>query len=152
MAKEIDIQVTGVRELVAALRATPERLDKAMRAEFRTVAKETRDRARSNARSRHPSATTPKHKGEYRWSQVVNSIRSGADSDTPWVQFGGSNVPGWAGWEFGSDRHRQFPPRSAKEGRGNKGYFFFTAVLDEGRTAQKKAEEIVEKYRLETEP
>ena len=34
----------------------------------------------------------------------------------------------WAGYEFGSNRHRQFPRRTPSKGRGNTGYFIYPAL------------------------
>ncbi len=34
----------------------------------------------------------------------------------------------WAGYEFGSNRYRQFPRRTPRQGRGNSGYFIYPAL------------------------
>jgi hypothetical protein len=34
----------------------------------------------------------------------------------------------WAGYEFGSNRYRQFPRRTPSKGRGNAGYFIYPAL------------------------
>jgi hypothetical protein len=41
---------------------------------------------------------------------------------------GGSTKDIWAGYEFGSNRHRQFPRRTPRKGRGNSGYFIYPAL------------------------
>jgi hypothetical protein len=41
---------------------------------------------------------------------------------------GGSTKDIWAGYEFGSDRYRQFPRRTPRKGRGNSGYFIYPAL------------------------
>lgn len=41
---------------------------------------------------------------------------------------GGSTQVIWAGYEFGSNRFRQFPRRTPKQGRGNSGYFIYPAL------------------------
>ncbi len=41
---------------------------------------------------------------------------------------GGSTKDLWAGYEFGSNRHRQFPRRTPRQGRGNSGYFIYPAL------------------------
>jgi hypothetical protein len=34
----------------------------------------------------------------------------------------------WAGYEFGSNRYRQFPRRTPSQGRGNSGYFIYPTL------------------------
>ena len=41
---------------------------------------------------------------------------------------GGSTKDIWAGYEFGSNRYRQFPRRTPRKGRGNSGYFIYPAL------------------------
>ena len=41
---------------------------------------------------------------------------------------GGTTRDIWAGYEFGSNRFRQFPRRTPKQGRGNSGYFIYPAL------------------------
>jgi hypothetical protein len=41
---------------------------------------------------------------------------------------GGSTKDLWAGYEFGSNRYRQFPRRTPNKGRGNAGYFIYPAL------------------------
>jgi hypothetical protein len=41
---------------------------------------------------------------------------------------GGSTKDLWAGYEFGSNRYRQFPRRTSRQGRGNSGYFIYPAL------------------------
>lgn len=146
MARTFAVEELGVREVVAALKAMPERLDKEMRKEFRGLTKETEGRARSKARGAKPVAKTRRHKGSYHWSQLVSTIKAGADSDTPTISYGSSRVPGWAGWEFGANRLPNFPKRTARQGRGNAGRFFFLVVMDEAEGLTKRATEIVNRY------
>ncbi len=41
---------------------------------------------------------------------------------------GGSTKDLWAGYEFGSNRYRQFPRRTPAKGRGNAGYFIYPTL------------------------
>jgi len=41
---------------------------------------------------------------------------------------GGSTQKLWAGYEFGSNRYRQFPRRTPNKGRGNAGYFIYPTL------------------------
>jgi hypothetical protein len=41
---------------------------------------------------------------------------------------GGTTQKLWAGYEFGSNRYRQFPRRTPRQGRGNSGYFIYPAL------------------------
>lgn len=136
------IGVDGIRETIAALKATPERYDKEARKEFRAIAKEIVPDARAEATSARPPRLTPKHDGAYHWSTVVNTIRSGADSDTPYVVFGSDRVPGWPGHVFGSDQP-QFRPRLPKNGRGNEGYFFFPTVDKYAEDVERRVLDVV---------
>lgn len=154
--RKYDIDVDGLPQLMRDLKATPERLDKVLRKELRDMARTVRDKARERARSAHPQ---PKdgdarrdRRGAYRWSQLVSSIVSGAKPEGPYVQLGREDLPGWAGWEFGSFRYRQFPPRSRREGRGNEGYFFFPAVKDEAAGLTERVQRLVDRYVAETFP
>lgn len=141
-----DVRTEGIGDLVAALKAGPERLDKGMRKEFRGITKTVEREARSRAQGQRPTPKTPKHAGEYHWSTLVNTIKAGADGDSPTVSFGSAKVPGWAGWEFGATKLPQFPPRSAKVGRGNAGYFFFPTVRDQEEAVLDAAQKVVDEY------
>jgi hypothetical protein len=130
----------GIQELVALFKSMPERLDKDMRASFRRLAVPIRDDARAKAMAMRPEGKRPKRKGTYTWKKLVNSIQSSADSDTPTLNFGAARVPGWAGWEFGSDKLPQFPRRN-KEGR-----FFFPTVMDAVPDINLAAQKVVDDY------
>jgi hypothetical protein len=41
---------------------------------------------------------------------------------------GGTTQKLWAGYEFGSNRYRQFPRRTPNKGRGNSGYFIYPTL------------------------
>lgn len=41
---------------------------------------------------------------------------------------GASTLDLWAGYEFGSNRHKQFPRRTPNKGRGNSGYFIYPTL------------------------
>lgn len=41
---------------------------------------------------------------------------------------GASTKDLWAGYEFGSNRYRQFPRRTPSKGRGNSGYFIYPTL------------------------
>lgn len=44
---------------------------------------------------------------------------------------GGANTQMlWAGLEFGSNRYKQFPNRTPREGRGNAGYFIYPTLKE----------------------
>lgn len=121
-------------------KASPARLDKDMRASFRGLAVTVRDDARARARGEKPTGKRPQRKGSYTWNKLVNSITSGADADTPTLKIGNASVPGWAGWEFGSDRLPQFGPRR-KEGN-----FFFPTVRAAIPEMNEAAQKVVDGY------
>lgn len=133
----------AIRQLVRIFKETPERLDKDMRASFRRLAVDVRDDARAKARGQKPNGPhgkRKKRKGAYTWGKLVNSITSGADSDTPTLNLGKSSVPGWAGWEFGSDRFPQFGPRHKE------GHFFFPTVLGAIPEMNEAVKKVVDDY------
>lgn len=152
--RSVEVDQEAIAKLVKELREFPERLDKAMRREFRALAAEIVPRARAAASAAHPianpdskgSPTGVNRPGAYKWATLVGTIRAGADKDTPYVVYGSDRTPGWAGWEFGSSRYPQFPPRSPRKGRGNTGYFFTPAVDEEAKDIEKRAHAIYEKY------
>ena len=58
---------------------------------------------------------------------------------------GGSTKDLWAGYEFGSNRYRQFPRRTPSKGRGNSGYFIYPALRKIQPELVKKWEEAFSK-------
>ena len=58
---------------------------------------------------------------------------------------GGSTKDLWAGYEFGSNRYRQFPRRTPARGRGNSGYFIYPALRKIQPELVKKWEEAFSK-------
>ena len=44
---------------------------------------------------------------------------------------GGTTQSLWGGYEFGSNRLKQFPKWSGKEGRGSRGYFIYPTLRAE---------------------
>lgn len=118
-----------VAEWMKLLKATPDRADKAVRKRFRDIAAEVRDEARGRASGSHPVALHPRVRtGGQHWKALVNSITSGATSNSPHVSIGSGNVPWALGFEFGSNRYPQFPPW---KGNGpDAGYFFWPTVRD----------------------
>lgn len=58
---------------------------------------------------------------------------------------GGSTKDLWAGYEFGSNRYRQFPRRTPTKGRGNSGYFIYPALRKIQPELVKKWEEAFSK-------
>lgn len=63
-------------------------------------------------------------------SAVINSIRALGSQSRVQVAMGGERVPQGIGHEFGSVNYHQFPKRSPRQGRGNRGYFFYPAVRE----------------------
>lgn len=139
----VDAEAPGLRELIAELRKSPERLDKKFRAEFRKIAADVRDRARSSAASSRPvGPSRPRTNQPQHWRDLVNSIRSGAQSDSPTVSIGRSSVPWALGFEFGSAVHRQFPPWRGNG--GDAGYFFWPEIRAAREEIAKRALEAIE--------
>jgi hypothetical protein len=137
---QVDTRIEGIDDFVRELRGSPERLDKELRKEFRTIAAEVRDQARGAASARRPASsgivrrTQPQH-----WQDLVMSIRSGADSDSPYVSVG-SGVPWALGHEFGSLQgpgRRQFPPWRGN--KGGAGYFLWPTIRAARASIQAKA-------------
>ena len=58
---------------------------------------------------------------------------------------GASTKDLWAGYEFGSNRYRQFPRRTPPKGRGNSGYFIYPALRKIQPELVKKWEEAFSK-------
>lgn len=132
----VDIEVVGLREFLAQLRKAPERTDLEIRKRFRVIANRVRDLQRTAAEGAHPkggaagTASRGSRGGRVQhWRDLVNSIRSGTQSDSPYVAIGSDRVPWALGFEFGSLQYRQFPPW-----RGNgrdAGHFFWPTLRDE---------------------
>jgi len=54
---------------------------------------------------------------------------------------GGTTQQLWPGMEFGSNRWKQFPRRTPRVGRGNKGYFIYPTLTENQRELIAKWEE-----------
>jgi hypothetical protein len=118
-----------IADFMRRLKDTPDRLDKGVRERFRTLAREVRDEARGKARGQHPVAQFPrKRTGTKHWQALVNSITSGSTSTSPYVSLGSNGLPWALGYEFGSIRHKQFPPWGGNRLKDEPGYFFFPTV------------------------
>lgn len=59
-------------------------------------------------------------------TSVIGELKYGFASQK--LSGGGSTKDVWRGLEFGSNRHKQFPIRSPKYGRGNEGYFIYPTL------------------------
>ena len=63
---------------------------------------------------------------------------------------GGTTQQVWAGYEFGSNRYKQFPVWSGREGRGSRGWFIYPTLRSEQPDIVRKWEEafskIIRKY------
>ena len=141
MAKLVDIEAgVGIRDLIDEMKSLPSRLDKDMRTSFRKLAIPARDEARARAARSRPDRKTRKHKGSYNWKKLVNAIQSSADDDSPTLNLGSSRVPGWAGWEFGSDRLANFPRRTPK------GRFFFPTIEELLPDMNEATQKVVDSY------
>lgn len=121
-------EVVGLKDFMRELRQFPERADLDIRKGFRDIAKDIREDARSRAENARPlrgKSERPSPPVQH-WKDLVNTIRSGSTSEAPYVAVGAPKVPWALGYEFGSNRFRQFP---AWKGRGaGAGYFFWPAV------------------------
>jgi len=118
-------KVEGLSELIRELRQSPERLDKAIRARFRIIAKDVRDQARGAAEMLHPHTRVEARRTPQHWADLVSSITSGADSDTPWVRVGSNKVEWATSFEFGDRRYRQFPWQGNST---DAGYFLWPTI------------------------
>lgn len=139
----VDTRVDGLKEAIAGLKNTPERLDKGVRSRFREIAADVRDKARAAAAGQHPAGGLPRNSPQH-WEDLVKSIKSGAESSTPTVSIGSGTVPWALGFEFGSKGGpgtSQFPPW-----RGNQsgaGYFFWPTIRKEHERAVEASLEII---------
>lgn len=127
----VQVEVEGLKELIAGLRQSPDRLDKEFRRRFRELAAEVRDQARSNAQGAYPGGKAS-HRGPQHWKDLINSITSGATAETPTVSIGKAAVPWAMGFEFGSNRYPQFPPPTG-------GHFFYPAIRSSREDIQDRA-------------
>lgn len=59
---------------------------------------------------------------------VEGAVSAAATSTAITLVLGARRVPWALGQEFGSNRLKQFPARSPRQGRGNVGYFFYPAL------------------------
>jgi hypothetical protein len=114
--------------VLKALRQSPERLDLAVRKQFREFSAEVREAAREAAARAHPVARVQRSRRTQKqhWRDLVNTIRSGSSSAGPTLSIGNDNVPWALGFEFGSFRFRQFPDWRGNDERA--GYFFWPTV------------------------
>lgn len=140
------LQVSGLRELRAALRD----LDAGLPAELRGTNKRVVDellvpaaRGRAQGARGLVGATgaynAESRRSRYHWADVVNSIRGVASQTSAAILMGSTaRTKGWMlGWEFGSMGNNN-PPRNKSQfppwrGAGTSaGYFFFPAIRSSG--------------------
>ncbi len=138
-SRDAGFEAEGLKPFIAELRKSPERLDKEIRRRFRLIAADVRAGARNLASMQHPVPKFPRTRATQKqhWSDLLTSIQSGADSDTPWVAVGSDKVPWALGFEFGgglpAGRGRrggraQFPPWRGND--SDAGYFLWPTVRD----------------------
>ena len=126
MARYADetIRVRGFNELRRELRAVDGKFPRELaKANKRIAGAIVVPEAKRRAASLHSPPTG---------HAILNSIKAGGSQDRVKVEMGGQRgggiIPYLFGAEFGSDRYRQFAPRTARLGRGNVGYFFYPAI------------------------
>ena len=144
-----DIEVGAeLYQLVRALRKTPERLDKQLRADFRQIAERVRDEARTRAEGARPPKSERIRKTPQHWKQLVNSIKSGAESTSPFVVIGSDKVPWAIGHEWGTAGKVDSLGRT-KEGKWpvatKKGYLLWGIVNDRQYELRREIDEAVER-------
>ena len=75
--------------------------------------------------------------GQSAVSRIVEGVKISASSKIGEFSYGfasqrfsggASTKDLWAGYEFGSNRYRQFPRRTPSKGRGNAGYFIYPTL------------------------
>ncbi len=133
-------EAEGLRPFIAELRKSPERLDKEVRRRFRLIATGVRQVARNLAAMQHPVPKFPRARATQKqhWKDLLVSIRSGAESDTPFVLVGSDKVPWALGFEFGGSPNQpgfgagrstaQFPAWRGND--SNAGYFLWPTVRE----------------------
>jgi hypothetical protein len=123
-----------IREWMAKLRQTPDRVDLQVRKRFREISAGVRDDARSRASGGPPPSRIgrPRGGGSWHWKQLVSAIRSGSTSSSPHVSAGNAKVPGALGFEWGSDRIPRFPPRQRE------GYYVWPSWMANRKSALKE--------------
>jgi len=129
-----------MRALAKELKAGDERLDLAIKKEFKAIAADVVPVARDKAKAARPNPKTPKHPGEWHWPDVAKAITAGADTDGPFVKFASDKLPGVMGFVFGSDARPQFPPRRRT------GYIFFPQIDAAREEAGERIEAVVTDY------
>lgn len=148
MANET-IQITGLKELRRELKAVDPQFPKQIAAlNKRLVNSLFVPAARANAAGR----TNPRP-----GQAVINSIRGLGSQTRAQIAGGSQKVWQYAGHEFGSlglirgnsrkgqpGHTRMFPARSARQGRGNKGYIMYPAVYDNMPKALTAYEQMLE--------
>ena len=81
-------------------------------------------------------------KGQQAINRIVSGSKVSKTSTTGEIRYGfasqrlsggGSTQQLWAGYEFGSNKFKQFPAYSGRQGRGSRGWFIYPTLRQEQR-------------------
>lgn len=114
------------------LLATFSRMDDIAKNDMKKIANDLSERAAKFVTSYAYNAPNPAQA-----DAIMKSLRISKSDKAPSFTLGGTRKVTRSGasastllfgTEFGSDRYKQFPPRSKPKGRGNRGWFIFIAL------------------------
>lgn len=127
------LKVVGLKDLRKLLRGLDEGLPGELRDTNKRVVEEVLvPPVRAAAAAHKPSSGynarvghSPQH-----WADAVASVRAVATQTSSAILYGSTaRSKAWmVGYEFGSIRHKQFPPASPRLGGGSAGYFFYPTI------------------------
>lgn len=122
MADPIALQIDGLDDFRKHLRATDNRLGRAMGQANKKAAEVVASEARTRAQGSGGSA-----------AKGAESIKASAAQRAASVTIGGAKAPWMPGAEFGARRYRQFPPWRGNQWQpdsGGVGYFLHPAIRE----------------------
>ncbi len=89
------------------------------------------------------SSGATRRKGQQAINRIVSGSRVSKTSTTGEIRYGfasqrfsggATTQQLWAGYEFGSNKFKQFPAYSGRQGRGSRGWFIYPTLRQEQKT------------------
>lgn len=125
-SKEIGFDRAELRQVYAALKAMGDAAKEEAKRDSNALAEYAQRQISSAATTRGSAAVKIASGSKVKKSSTTGEITYGYASQK--FSGGGDTKMLWGGNEFGSNRYRQFPIWSGRQGRGSKGWFIYPTL------------------------
>jgi len=124
--EQIGFDKAELRQVYAALKAMGEGAKEEAKRDSNALAEYAQNQIASTAATRGKAAVKIANGSKVKKSSTTGEITYGYASQK--FSGGGDTKMLWGGNEFGSNRYRQFPVWSGRQGRGSKGWFIYPTL------------------------